>query len=240
MTTDETSEQIEFAWALSPRWATASSSDVVDVVERNDGPGLLVMIDVQGSGASGTRLANSLLSFARELIAGGADPGVAAQATSQHLYSLRDGKVSASLHIASIQPVARTLTVSGYGACTLAYRSVSPWQTMGMDKQGAGVNPNETPATVTAPLSPGESVIIANDGIAGDQAELRSLLSDDWPQTSPRDLAMHVIRVAIDRQGGRPKSDMAVAAVTWSSLKDKHRISSGAKSFQLRNHRSAL
>jgi serine phosphatase RsbU (regulator of sigma subunit) len=207
--------RIDISWAACPRWATSESADLVDAVEQLGGQWVALLIDVQGSGGGGRRLASTLMHMTRESLAAGLDPATAVLATNQHLFALRQGKVGASVHACTIDPGAGCVLIAGLGKVTVATRSDQSWETAVLQGQLAGFDRDAVVESMRCPFRPGEKIVIASDGVAHGAEDLSAILDDDRNGADGVLDARNQLERAIQRDAGRPRADMAIVTVTW-------------------------
>ena len=205
-------QQIEISWAACPRWATFESADLVDAVEQLSGRWAILLVDVQGSGRGGRRLASTLAREARELLAAGISAETAVRAVHEHLYELRQGKVGASIHICEIDPSAECATIVGLGGLAVALNVESGWTVEALNGQAAGFDRLSGIESVRLPFTAGARLLLANDGVAHCAEDLTALLERGNTAEIRLD-ARTVLDMAVERDSGRPRSDMAVAAI---------------------------
>ena len=240
MTVSDSVSQLEFAWSAAPKWPNAASSDLVGVAVRKNGSSVAIMIDVQGSGSTGNGLAHTLLRFALDIAESGVSEELVAQAANQHLYAVREGRVSAAVQVISLDWNTREMKLCGFGDCVIGQYSHGDWATRLFRAAGAGTSRAVPPHTMTMAIEPDDQIIFANDGIARDEDGLRSCLPDNSHPTRGAGLADHIVRAAIERDGGRTRSDMAVTVISLTAQPDGHRMASGSLILPLRTHRSAI
>jgi hypothetical protein len=213
---------LQISWAACPRWATSASADLVDVVEQVGGGWAVLLIDVQGSGSGGRRLAGALMHFARQQLAAGVDPVTAVTAVHQHLVALRQGKVGASIHVCAFNTEASEFLAVGFGALQLGRFDGGAWAFDDVHATPAGFAEKSPPQSVRVDLCQTSEVVLANDGIAHTSSELASLL-----ESSAVD-AQAVLGAAIRRDTGRPRADMAVVTVRRVSAPEQQRVISAS------------
>ena len=231
-------DRINITWAACPRWATSASADLVDTVERLGGLWAIVFIDIQGTGIGGRRLAGNLMHMTRQGLATGMSPRTVIQAVHEHLFAFRQGKVGASIHVATINAQGDEVQISGLGPLSSARLVDGRWQTTPLDSPPAGYAGDVETADVALGLAPGQRVVIANDGIAHGTVELKNLISHLDPDCNDPLVAQRVLDVAVGRDEGRPRSDMAVAAVSRSNCRDQARMIHAHVSYPAKRHRS--
>jgi len=231
--------RIEISWAACPRWATSGSSDLVDAVEQLGHEWAIIMIDVQGSGLGGRALASTLMRFARECLAAGMAPATAVLAVHQHLFALRHGKVGASIHVCVVDSKAGSATICGLGPLSVATGQGQSWEFMCFEAPGAGFERDVAVELRTQQLASGQRLVLANDGIARQYDDLATLLSPPGPDEIQPETARQILEEAVRRDSGRPRSDMAIALVTYRDASPDGQILHAQLSIPVRAVRSA-
>lgn len=218
MVQDSGNRRIEISWAACPRWATSGSSDLVDVVEQLNHRWAVLMVDVQGSGPSGRRLASTLMHMARECLAAGMTVDTSVLAVHQHLFAVRQGKVGASIHACVVDAQAGVAHLAGLGPLGVATTGASGdgWRIDKLQAPAAGFERDVEVLTVDCSLTPRQQLILANDGVTHQQDGLAVLLaSSPFDQGGHIESARQLLDEAIARESGRPRSDMAVALISF-------------------------
>jgi hypothetical protein len=212
MEKSETGDQIDISWAACPRWATFESSDLVDAVEQLGGRWAILLVDVQGSGRGGRRLASLVAREARELLAAGISAETTVRAVHEHLHELRQGKVGASIHICEIDPTAELAKIVGLGILTVAAGSADDWTVDFLNGPPAGFDRSSDVLSLSFSFGVGALIVLANDGVARGADDLTVLLASRRPADNCTG-AHQLLSQAIQRDSGRPRSDMAVAVI---------------------------
>jgi hypothetical protein len=91
--------EVQIAVSKIKKYASSTSGDTVEVVERPNGGVSIVMADGQSSGRGAKWVSSFVVRKAISLLADGVRDGAAARAASDALYTERGGKVSATLNI---------------------------------------------------------------------------------------------------------------------------------------------
>jgi hypothetical protein len=232
--------RIEISWAACPRWATFQSADLVDAVEQLGGQWAVVFVDVQGSGRGGRRLASTLLRMTREHLASGLTAETAVLAVHQHLHTLRQGKVGASIHVCEVDAINAQTSIAGLGMLSVATSAGDEWKTNAIETTPAGFESTVEVATARCDFSAGTRIVLANDGVAHQARDLSSLLTDPQEQLDPEFIAECVLLRAIQRDSGRPRSDMAVAVIEHRMADPGNRILGANVSVPVKRHGSDL
>ena len=216
--------RIEISWAACPRWATSGSSDLIDTVEQLGHEWAIVMIDVQGSGLGGRRLAGTLMRMTRECLAAGMAPSTSVLAVHQHLFTLRQAKVGASIHVCVVDAMARRASISGLGPLSIAFSRGRSWDVDCFVAPGAGFERDVAVESRPWEFAPNQRLVLANDGIARQNDDLASLLSSPGATDNQYLNARQILEHAIRRDSGRPRSDMAIALIAYEDAAPDGRI----------------
>src|ERR671916_2881625 len=94
--------EIQVGVAKISKYASAESGDTVEQIERPRGGFSFVIADGQGSGRGAKTLSNLVTARAITMLKDGARDGAVARAVHDYLYGYRNGQVSASLNIVSV------------------------------------------------------------------------------------------------------------------------------------------
>lgn len=212
--------ELRIAVAKTNKYAVSESGDSVEITERLQGGMSVIMADAQGSGRSARTNSKLLVSKAAALIADGARDGAVARAVHDMMYSLRDGRVSATLTIISADLVSRTVVICQNGGPPVFVRSEDSVMMLAATAPPIGVHRNMKPNVCEFPMQPGLAVLAMTDGIyaagrnrgnPGSDEELMSHLGQLFDR--PELLADHVLAQAVARDQGRPGDDMSVTAL---------------------------
>ena len=204
----------------------SASGDSVDVVERARGGLSVIMADGQGSGPAAKRISNWVVARAAALIAEGARDGAVARAVHDNLLALRGGKIVCTLAIMSVDLNTNSLVISrnGNSGALIFERGGLP-RCLDEEVPPIGVHQFTKPAILEKRLHPGDCAAIFTDGIYRIQDDGGSLELDmlkeqmigavqEHPPPSVETFADSVFTSALQADGGRPKDDMSLAAIT--------------------------
>jgi hypothetical protein len=187
---------------------------MIDVVEQPGAGWAVLMVDVQGSGPAGRRLAGTLMHMTRECLAAGVAPDTTVCAVHQHLFAVRQGKVGASIHVCIVDAASNSAQVAGLGPLGVASHIKTEWNIEWFRAPTAGFEHRVDVQVVDFRLLPGYQLVLANDGITQPEDGLASLLMQTEPAGSHIESARVILNAAIARASGRPRADMAVALVS--------------------------
>lgn len=104
--------RIEVAWSKMPKGGLGQSGDSIELVERPLGGLTLILADGQGSGPAARRISRMVAMKAVQLIADGSRDGAVARAVQDMLYTAREGRVTATLALLSVDQHTGTLVIA--------------------------------------------------------------------------------------------------------------------------------
>ncbi len=158
--------QIQVAVAKIGKYASSESGDSLEMVERPGGGLSLVLVDGQRSGKSAKAISNLVAGKTVSLLAEGVRDGAAARAAHDYLYMHRGGKVSATLNIASVDMVTKSLVLSRNSHCPIIVQTAFHKQML-LDQPSApiGVHRANKPKITEMGLETGMLIVIFTDGI---------------------------------------------------------------------------
>ncbi len=212
--------EVQIAVAKINKWATRESGDTFEMVERPHGGLSLVLVDGQSSGRGAKTVSNIVARKAISLLAEGVRDGAVARAAHDYLYTQRQGKVSATLNIISIDLVSNTLVISRNTHCPVLVSEDSQLRLLDEPSEAIGIRLRTRPSIHELPLKPQLIVIAFTDGIlsagerVGRKMELVPLvrqLSSEAP--SVQALPDQLLAAAVHSDNGRPSDDISVLVV---------------------------
>ncbi|HEX6292029.1 MAG TPA: SpoIIE family protein phosphatase [Herpetosiphonaceae bacterium] len=221
--------ELEVAIAKVGKYASPESGDTIEMIERPKGGFSLVMVDGQGSGRGAKTLSNLVTARAVAMLKDGARDGATARAVHDYLYGYRNGQVSATLNI---------LSVDFQANCIIMSRN-NPLPYYILDRQGLtssnepstaiGLYPNTKPVITQHEIEPYSYLIAFTDGIAGagqrygrdiDLANyLASFRCDNG--CSAKHMADSILMRALELDQERPADDMSVMVLA-TLPRDEH------------------
>jgi serine phosphatase RsbU (regulator of sigma subunit) len=205
--------QAQISIFRSTKYASASSGDRVEVVERARGGFSVVLVDGQGSGRAAKITSNLVTTKAIQLLAEGARDGAVARAVHDFLYTAKNGKVSATLTMLSVDLETNTLLVARNGH-TPVYLLTSQGLTV-LDEivNPIGVHRSMKPAITEIPLEPGMRVLTFTDGVldAGKRSG-RQITHEEIVEIflNSDSGAKELYSLAMERDQGRPTDDTTI------------------------------
>jgi serine phosphatase RsbU (regulator of sigma subunit) len=212
--------EIQIGVAKINKYASSESGDTLEVIERPNGGLSVVLADGQRSGKSAKRISNMVVRKVVALLAEGVRDGPAARAASDYLYSMRSGKVLATLNIITIDLETNTLVLSRNNpAPTYIYRENS---TLLLDEksQPVGIYRNTKPVITEFPINAGLIVVAFTDGIStagsrkSNHIDIKQVLINHAKNnSSAQEIANHMVETALDLDDQRPIDDISVVVL---------------------------
>jgi serine phosphatase RsbU (regulator of sigma subunit) len=211
--------QIEVAVAKIGKWATSESGDTLEMIERPRGGFSFVLVDGQRSGRAAKAISNLVAHKALSELAEGVRDGAAARAAHDYLYTLKGGKVSATLNILSIDLASNTLVLSRNNRCpTIVISPDDGFRLLDEPSDPVGVRRSVKPQITELPLVAGTLVTVYTDGL--ESAGVRSSGTFDVPAVvreltdgknpGAEQLADSLLEQALALDDGRPHDDISV------------------------------
>jgi serine phosphatase RsbU (regulator of sigma subunit) len=214
--------RVEVAWAKMPKGAIGESGDSIELVERPLGGVSLVLADGQGSGPAARRISRMVAMKAIGLLADGSRDGAVARAVQDMLYTAREGRVTSTLAILSIDLSTRSAVVARNSPCPVVVRQEDTIFRLEGHAEAIGTYRRTKPAMTELPLISGTVLATFSDGIVhAGRRRGKSLpweeLDQELRELDPAHLGVWVQSV-LDRamllDEGRPQDDMSIMALT--------------------------
>lgn len=213
--------EVQISVAKIQKYATSSSGDTVEVVERPQGGVSVVLADGQSSGKGAKTISTLVVRKVIALLADGVRDGAAARAASDTLFTERNGKVSAALNIISVDYQTRTLVITrnNPAPALLAVHDQIKW--LNEPSIPIGLYRDTRPVITEIPIEPGLTAMAFSDGLihAGERygqtldivSSVQSLLEEETP--SPSLLADSLLEYALRLDHNRPVDDISVVVM---------------------------
>jgi serine phosphatase RsbU (regulator of sigma subunit) len=216
---------VEFGVSKIDKYASRESGDTVEIVERPSGGLTAVLVDGQGSGPGAKALSSMLTAKVVGLIKEGVRDGVVARAAHDLLFVARNGRVSASLELVSID-VKHDSVILTRNSQSPAVLIVAGSSTRLMSNQGPiGTSSFSKPDVSKFALEQDLSLWIVSDGVAVagrkfgseglDLEQLCRWVSEQAGSAGER--ADRLLSLAIEADKGRPADDMTVISLAITS-----------------------
>jgi serine phosphatase RsbU (regulator of sigma subunit) len=213
--------EVQVAVAKIGKYATSSSGDTVEVVERPQGGLSIVMADGQSSGRGAKSVSALVVRKVISLLAEGVRDGAAARAASDSLFTEKSGKVSATLNIISVDQITRTIVITRNNPVSALISRNNQISHLVEPSLPIGLYRGTRPVITELPVEPGLVVVVYTDGLvhAGDRygehldlgLNLQTLLDTECP--SPQFIADSLLEHAMRLDRDRPVDDISVAVM---------------------------
>ena len=213
--------EIQIAVAKTNKYAVSESGDTLEVVERPHGGVSVVLADGQTSGRGAKAISTMVVRKVISLLAEGVRDGAAARAASDHLYTERLGKVSATLNILSADLQSGTLVITRNNPAPIFVAHEDKVECLNSESRSIGTSRNIRPAITEIALEGWTTIVLYTDGVlhAGDRygqaldicTLLESMLDEQDPTS--QEIADTLLSQAINLDQGRPNDDMSVVVL---------------------------
>jgi serine phosphatase RsbU (regulator of sigma subunit) len=213
--------EVQIAVSKVKKYATSTSGDTVEVIERPNGGVSVVMADGQSSGRGAKWVSSFVVRKVISLLADGVRDGAAARAASDALYTERGGKVSATLNMLSADFLSDTLVMTRNNPAPVMMARDEEIIILEEESTPIGIYRNTRPVINEVELVAGLTVVIFTDGIthAGSRDGLtmevdtclQSILENESP--SPQFIADSLLKHALKLDQCRPVDDISVVAL---------------------------
>lgn len=226
--------EVQIAVSKVKKYATSTSGDTVEVVERPNGGVSVVMADGQSSGRGAKWVSSFVVRKVIALLADGVRDGAAARAASDALFTERGGKVSATLNMLSADFLTNTLVMTRNNPAPILLARDEDVKLLDEESTPIGIYRNTRPVITEVELAAGLSVVVFTDGIthAGSRDGstmdfvtcLQSILDSESP--TPQFVADSLLKHALKLDQGRPVDDISVVALRVISTEDVDQFAS--------------
>ena len=213
--------EINIAVAKINKYAVSESGDTLEIVERPNGGVSVVMADGQTSGRGAKAISTMVVRKVISLLADGVRDGAAARAASDYLYTERNGKVTATLNILSVDLQTSTIVITRNNSTPVFLARNDLVECISSESGSIGTNRNIRPSITEFPLESAITIVMYTDGIkfAGERGGqpmdictlLESMLEDEDP--TAQQIADNILNQAIRLDNNRPNDDMCVVAL---------------------------
>ncbi len=220
--------EVQIAVSKVKKYATSTSGDTVEIIERPNGGVSIVMADGQSSGRGAKWVSSFVVRKVISLLADGVRDGAAARAASDALYTERGGKVSATLNLLSADLVTNTLVITRNNPSPVLIARDDKISKLDEESIPIGIYRSTRPVINEVNLNPGLTIVVFTDGIthAGSRtgqsmnavACLESLLDSESP--SPNFIADSLLKHALKLDSDRPVDDISVIVLRVISQDD--------------------
>jgi serine phosphatase RsbU (regulator of sigma subunit) len=180
------------------------------------------MADGQSSGRGAKWISTLVVRKVITLLAEGVRDGAAARAASDSLYTERNGKVSATLNIISVDQQTRTMVITRNNPAPALIAHNDEIRILDDPSQPVGLYRGTRPVITELPLEIGLTALVYTDGLVhagarkSQQMDVASmfqeLLEDEAP--SPDFIADSLLKHALSLDDNRPVDDISVVTVS--------------------------
>ena len=213
--------EIQIAVAKINKYAVSESGDTLEIVERPGGGLSIVLADGQSSGHGAKAVSMMVVRRVIGLLAEGVRDGAAARAASDYLFSERNGKVSSTLNIISVDLTSETVVLARNNETPMYLARGEIIECINESSRSVGTARNIKPLISEVPLQIGLTLVVYSDGLehAGKRrgtpmdvgTTLRGLLEDNDP--TPQVMADALLAQAMHLDDNRPADDISVVVV---------------------------
>ena len=224
--------EIQIGISKVNKYASSESGDTLEVTERPNGGLSIVLADGQTSGRGAKAVSTQVVRRVISLLADGVRDGAAARAASDALFSERNGKVSATLNILSIDFQTSTIVITRNNPCPVMIIRDETMDLLNAESTPVGTTRNIRPSICEIPLENDLTIVMYTDGLsqAGERASraidvetaIEAQIEDSDP--SAQEVADALLDQAIRLDDGRPSDDISVVVLrVMSGLEDNIR-----------------
>jgi len=210
--------EIQIAVAKTNKYAVTESGDTLEVVERPNGGLSVVLADGQTSGRGAKAISMMVVRKVISLLAEGVRDGAAARAASDLLFTDKQGKVTSTLNIVSVDLHTGTVVITRNNPAPFFIARGEKIDCISSESSSIGTARNARPVITEIPVEPGLVIVIYTDGLvhAGERVgrpmdvctSLQAMLEDQDP--SPQAIADALLAEAVNLDEGRPADDISV------------------------------
>jgi serine phosphatase RsbU (regulator of sigma subunit) len=212
---------IDVAVAKTNKYASRESGDTVEIVERPGGGISVILADGQGSGRAAKALSLLVTAKVSALLKEGVRDGASARAANDFLFAMRNGQVSATLDILSVDLKTGTVVITRNSETACYARTDDGSALSAGAERPLGIHPRTRPWAAEIAIGPGVRVILVSDGITNSgrrvglpPLDLATISATASPEASAAEIANLVLGEAITRDRDKPADDMSVVALT--------------------------
>jgi serine phosphatase RsbU (regulator of sigma subunit) len=210
--------EVQIAVAKTNKYAVIESGDTLEVVERPNGGLSVVLADGQTSGRGAKAVSLMVVRKVISLLAEGVRDGAAARAASDLLYTEKQGKVTSTLNIVSVDLETGTVVLTRNNPAPFFIAHNDQIDCIGVSSSPIGISRTVRPAITEVSLEPGLTIVVYTDGLihAGERTgqpmdvctSLQAMLEEQDP--SPQEIADALLKEAVRLDDNRPCDDISV------------------------------
>lgn len=213
--------EVQIAVAKTNKYAVLESGDSLEMVERPNGGLSVVLADGQTSGRGAKAVSLLVVRKVVTLLAEGVRDGAAARAASDSLYTEKQGRVSSTLNIVSVDMQTGTVVLTRNNPAPFFLAHADRVDCISTPSSPIGISRSVRPIISEVPIEPGLTIVIFTDGLvhAGERtgqpmdtcASLQSMLEEQDP--TPQEIADSLLGEAVRRDHNRPADDISVVVL---------------------------
>ena len=213
--------EVQIAVSKIKKYATSSSGDTAEVIERPNGGMSVVLADGQSSGKGAKWVSSLVVRKVIQFLADGVRDGAAARAASDALFTERGGRVSATLNILSADLQTSTLVISRNNPAPVVISYDNQIKMLSEESGAVGLRRDTRPMISEIPLEPGLTVVIFTDGLVhagsyyGDSMDISTCVKVELEDenSSPKKIADSLMNHALKLDRGRPRDDISIVVL---------------------------
>ncbi len=213
--------EVQIAVSKIKKYATSSSGDTAEVIERPNGGMSVVLADGQSSGKGAKWVSSLVVRKVIQFLADGVRDGAAARAASDALFTERGGRVSATLNILSADLQTSTLVITRNNPAPVVISYDNQIKMLSEESGAVGLRRDTRPMISEIPLEPGLTVVIFTDGLVhagsyyGDSMDISTCVKVELEDenSSPKKIADSLMKHALKLDRGRPRDDISIVVL---------------------------
>lgn len=213
--------EVQIAVSKIKKYATSSSGDTAEVIERPNGGMSVVLADGQSSGKGAKWVSSLVVRKVIQFLADGVRDGAAARAASDALFTERGGRVSATLNILSADLQSSTLVITRNNPAPVVISYDNQIKMLSEESGAVGLRRDTRPMISEIPLEPGLTVVIFTDGLVhagsyyGDSMDISTCVKVELEDenSSPEKIADSLMNHALKLDRGRPRDDISIVVL---------------------------
>ena len=157
--------ELQVAVAKVSKYSLRESGDTLEMIERPHGGLSFVLVDGMYTGRGAKAISNQVARKVISLLAEGVRDGAAARAAHDYLYTQNNGKVSAELHIVSIDLLSKTIVISRNSHCPVVLGEECNVRLLNEPSEAIGFHRRMKPVITELPLEFHTTVVVFTDGV---------------------------------------------------------------------------
>ncbi|MCJ7734537.1 MAG: serine/threonine-protein phosphatase [Anaerolineales bacterium] len=213
--------EVQIAISKIRKYATSSSGDTAEVIERPNGGMSVVLADGQSSGDGAKWVSSLVVRKVIQFLADGVRDGAAARAASDALFTERGGRVSATLNILSADLQTGTLVITRNNPAPVVISYGNQIKMLTEVSDAVGLRRDTRPMISEIPLDTGLTVVVYTDGLVhagsyyGDSMDVCTCIQAemDGENPSPAHIADSLMNYALKLDRGRPRDDISIVVL---------------------------